>query len=246
MKNYTRNYLFKYYLKKISQVKFNLLFRSESKPDAEVKEETACEIGNVDSKVTEAGDKTSFNAFQDTFKSFVTAGSKKGSISGEGDSSTRKESLTDVIEGLRDSERTHRAGSEESVQTVSSRCTDISDTSEGAQGSTASKSKRMRHIYHNGKIWHVGAGNVTSMSVKQNDPEGHPLPSSTLTNPITPGMTLATKQLIKVDRDKNTPHQDQSENTYTYTTAEELKRGSQGGSNKWRVKRDKTQLSFRK
>uniref|UniRef100_K1PPI0 C2H2-type domain-containing protein n=1 Tax=Magallana gigas TaxID=29159 RepID=K1PPI0_MAGGI len=220
--------------------------KSESKPDAEVKEETACVIGNVDSKVTEAGDKTSFNAFQDTFKSFVTAGSKKGSISGEGDSSTRKESLTDVIEGLRDSERTHRAGSEESVQTVSSRCTDISDTSEGAQGSTASKSKRMRHIYHNGKIWHVGAGNVTSMSVKQNDPEGHPLPSSTLTNPITPGMTLATKQLIKVDRDKNTPHQDQSENTYTYTTAEELKRGSQGGSNKWRVKRDKTQLSFRK
>lgn len=227
-------------------MKFNLLFRSESKPDAEVKEETACVIGNVDSKVTETGDKTSFNAFQDTFKSFVTAGSKKGSISGEGDSSTRKESLTDVIEGLRDSERTHRAGSEESVQTVSSRCTDISDTSEGAQGSMASKSKRMRHIYHNGKIWHVGAGNVTSMSVKQNDPEGHPLPSSTLTNPITPGMTLATKQLIKVDRDKNTPHQDQSENTYTYTTAEELKRGNQGGSNKWRVKRDKTQLSFRK
>lgn len=219
---------------------------NESKPDAEIKERTECVIGNVDSKVTEAGDKTSFNAFQDTFKSFVTAGSKKGSLSGEGNSSTQKESLTDVIEGLRDSERTHRAGSEESVQTVSSRCTDISDTSEGAQGSTASKSKRMRHIYHNGKIWHVGAGNVTSMSVKQNDPEGHPLPSSTLTNPSTPGMTLATKQLIKVDRDKNTPHQDQSENTYTYTTAEELKKGTQGGSTKWRVKRDKTQLSFRK
>lgn len=225
---------------------------NESKPDAEVKEKTECVSGNVDSKVTEAGDKTSLNAFQDTFKSFVTAGSKKGNLSGEGDSSIKKESLTDVIEGLSDSDRTRRAGSEDSIQTVSSRCTDISDTSEGNQGSSASKShmgaksKRMRHIYHNGKIWHVGAGNVTSMSVKQNDPEEHPLPSSTLTNTSTPGMTLATKHLIKVDRDKNTPHQDQSENTYTYTTAEELKKGAQGVSNKWKVKRDKTQLSFRK
>lgn len=63
VKNYIRNYLFKYYRKKILWVKFNLLFRSESKLDVEVKEEIVCVIGNVDLKVIEVGDKILFNVF---------------------------------------------------------------------------------------------------------------------------------------------------------------------------------------
>lgn len=45
----------------------------------------------------------------------MIVGFKKGSISGEGDLVIRKESLIDVIEGLRDFERIYRAGLEESV-----------------------------------------------------------------------------------------------------------------------------------
>lgn len=44
-------------------MKLNLLFRSESKLDVEVKEEIVCEIGNVDLKVIEIGDKILFNVF---------------------------------------------------------------------------------------------------------------------------------------------------------------------------------------
>lgn len=44
-------------------MKFNLLFRSESKLDVEVKEEIVCVIGNVDLKVIEIGDKNLFNVF---------------------------------------------------------------------------------------------------------------------------------------------------------------------------------------
>ena len=213
------------------------MFFSKNSLDVEVKEKSKSSE-NSNTKVTEACDKSSSNAFQDTFKSFVTAVSNKGDHSGE--SPSGKESLSDVIEGLSDSERAHRAGSEDSTRTVSSQCTDVSDTSETAQGGARSN-KRMRHIYHNGKIWHVGAGNVTSMSVKL-DSEGQTVTNSTLPGPCTPGLTLATKHLIRVDRDKNHQHQDEGNNTYTYTTAEELKREAQAK----RVKREKTQTTIRK
>lgn len=44
-------------------MKFNFLFRSESKLDVEVKEEIVCVIGNDDLKVIEIGDKILFNVF---------------------------------------------------------------------------------------------------------------------------------------------------------------------------------------
>ncbi|XP_048740267.2 uncharacterized protein LOC125654362 [Ostrea edulis] len=222
--------------------------QSENDTAVQVREKTEPER---DGTVPNSDDRKSVNAFQDTFKSFVSAAFTD--ISTEGNTVPQKESLSDVIEGLSDNtDRKCRAGSavsEDSVQTVSSRCTDVSDTSESAQKGpnyhSGSKSKRMRHIYHNGKIWHVGAGNVTSMSVKLDLP-GDPESVSNSACTQTPGPTLKSNQLIKVDRDKNSPHRDSSNNTYTYTTAEELKRETQSSSNKWKVKREKNQLSFRK
>lgn len=225
-----------------------ILCYSENDTAVQVREKTEPER---DGTVPNSDDRKSVNAFQDTFKSFVSAAFTD--ISTEGNTVPQKESLSDVIEGLSDNtDRKCRAGSavsEDSVQTVSSRCTDVSDTSESAQKGpnyhSGSKSKRMRHIYHNGKIWHVGAGNVTSMSVKLDLP-GDPESVSNSACTQTPGPTLKSNQLIKVDRDKNSPHRDSSNNTYTYTTAEELKRETQSSSNKWKVKREKNQLSFRK
>ncbi|XP_061187047.1 serine-rich adhesin for platelets-like [Saccostrea echinata] len=226
----------------------------DTKTDVLVKEKMDKESKRDQKVVTDTDGRGSGNAFQDTFKSFVTAASTKGDDCTEDNNASQSGSLSDVIEGLSDNtDRSRRAGSavsEDSVQTVSSRCTDVSETSEGAQhggpkSHSGSKSKRMRHIYHNGKIWHVGAGNVTSMSVKL-ETKTESVPSTSLTSSHSPGVTLVTtKQLIKVDRDKNS-HQDCSNNTYTYTTAEELKKDTHSTVNKWKVKRDKNQLSFKK